>query len=270
MYSLSFVKLYSTNSAIEQISRIERVHSSHFIHRDIKPTNFLIGVGPHRNDVYIIDFGLAKRYRDTTTHLHIPFQKHHSFITGTTSYASLNSHLGAEQSRRDDLEALAYVLIYLLCGSLPWYGAKASTQKQRDKIAQMKLDGFSSLLTEWPNKFHVFLDYTRALHFEEKPDYAYLRQLFHDLRVRERLENDNTFDWCLPRPSLDVDSHQIPGSNTRLDRKTISKDNDTSANGSKRVFVHRLNLKHICFANHDPDRLCSHTRRQHQLGPTLL
>jgi casein kinase I homolog HRR25 len=209
MYSLSFV-VVPTNSAIEQISRIERVHSSHFIHRDIKPTNFLIGVGPHRNDVYIIDFGLAKRYRDTTTHLHIPFQKHHSFITGTTSYASLNSHLGAEQSRRDDLEALAYVLIYLLCGSLPWYGAKASTQKQRDKIAQMKLDGFSSLLTEWPNEFHVFLDYARALRFEEKPDYAYLRRLFHDLRMRERLENDNTFDWCLPRPSLDVDSHQIP------------------------------------------------------------
>src|SRR5258708_32529031 len=79
---------------------------------------------------------------------------------------------------------------------------------------------------------------------------------------RERLENDNTFDWCLPRPSLDVDSHQIPGSNTRIDRKTISKDNDTSANSSKRVVVHCLNLKHICFANHDPDRLRSHAHGQ--------
>src|SRR5882724_1288357 len=163
MYSLSFVKLYSTNSAIEQISCIERVHSSHFIHRDIKPTNFLIGVGPHCNDVYIIDFGLAKKYRDTRTHLHIPYRKHDSILTGTTPYASLNSHQGAEQSRRDDLESLAYVLIYFLCGSLPWYGAKTSTQKQRDKIAQMKLDGLSTLLMGRPSEFHVFLDYARAL-----------------------------------------------------------------------------------------------------------
>ena len=101
----------------------------------------------------------------------------------------------------------------------------------------MKLHGFSSLLTEWPNEFHVFLDYAHALRFEEKPNYAYLRQLFHDLCVHERHENDNTFDWCLPRPSLDVYSHQIPGSNTRLNRKTILKDNDTSGNSSKRVFV---------------------------------
>jgi hypothetical protein len=134
----------------------------------------------------------------------------------------------------------------------------------------MKLNGFSSLLTKWPNEFHVFLNYAHALRFEEKPDYAYLHWLFHDICVCERLENDNTFNWCLPRPSIDVDSHQIPGSNTRLNRKTISKDNDTSANSSKRVLVQHLNLKYICLANHDPDRLRSHTHCQHQLGPPVL
>jgi casein kinase I family protein HRR25 len=193
-------------------------------------------MGPHCNDVYIIDFGLAKKYRDTRTHLHIPYRKHDSILTGTTPYASLNSHQGAEQSRRDDLESLAYVLIYFLCGSLPWYGAKTSTQKQRDKIAQMKLDGLSTLLMGRPSEFCVFLDYTRSLSFEDKPDYAYLRRLFHDLRLREGLQHDDIFDWCLPRTSLDDRSHQTPDISARI-TKTISKDNNTSASCSKRMFV---------------------------------
>ena len=126
-----------------------------------------------------------------------------SILMGTTSYASLNTHLGTEQSRRDNLESLAYFLIYLLSGSLPWYGAKTSTQKQGNRIAQMKRDEFLDLLARWPSKFCVFLDYTHALHFEDKPDYNYLCQLFHDIRMREGFQHDSIFDWCLPRMGLD-------------------------------------------------------------------
>jgi serine/threonine protein kinase len=194
-----------------------------------------MGVNPHCNQLYIIDFGLAKKYRDPRTHIHIPFKMHHSILTGTTSYASLNTHLGAEQSRRDDLESLAYVLVYLLSGSLPWYGAKTSTQKQRNKIAQMKRDEFPDLLTKWPSEFRVFLDYTRALHFEDKPDYTYLRRLFHDLRMREGFQHDSIFDWCLPGTGLDHHGHQTLGSNTRTNR-TALKDTDTGAS-CKRVYV---------------------------------
>ena len=133
-----------------------------------------MGADPHYNQLYIINFSLAKKYRDPRTHIHIPFKMHHSILMGTTSYASLNTHLGTEQSRRDDLESLAYVLIYLLSGSLPWYGAKTSTQKQCNKIAQMKHDEFPDLLARWPSKFCVFLNYNHALHFEDKPNYNYL------------------------------------------------------------------------------------------------
>jgi hypothetical protein len=166
------------------------------------------------------------------THIHIPFRTDHHILTGTTSFASLNSHLGIEQLRRDDLESLAYILIYFLCGSLPWYDAKASTHNQRKKIMQMKVDAIPNLLTGLPNEFGVFLDYTRALASEGKPDYAYLRKLFHDLCICEGHEDDDIFDWCLPMMSLD---DQTPNNHMR---EMLSNDHDAGAVGhSKRVFV---------------------------------
>ena len=136
---------------------------------------------------------------------------------------------------RDDFESLAYVLIYLLSGSLPWYGAKTSTQKQCNKITQMKHDEFPDLLARWPSKFRVFLNYTRVLHFEDKPNYNYLCRLFHDLCMRKGFQYDSIFNWCLPGTSLDHHGHQTLGSNTRTNW-TASKDTDTGAS-CKRVYV---------------------------------
>ena len=187
-----------------QISRIEYIHSRNFIHRDIKPDNFLMGIGKRGNQVNVIDFGLAKKYRDPKTHLHIPYRENKN-LTGTARYTSINTHLGVEQARRDDLESLAYVLMYFLRGSLPWQGLKAATKKQKyDRIMEKKMTTPSDLLCRgFPNEFAIFLNYTRALRFDDKPDYSYLRKLFRDLFVREGYQYDYVFDWSVQRSVQD-------------------------------------------------------------------
>ena len=104
--------------SFQVIERVKQVHKKGIIHRDIKPDNFLMGLGKRNSLVYIIDFGLAKKYRDQKTAKHISYKEGKS-LTGTARYASINAHAGLEQSRRDDLEAIGYVLMYFLRGALP-------------------------------------------------------------------------------------------------------------------------------------------------------
>jgi len=184
--------------ADQLINRMEYVHSKNFLHRDVKPENFLTGLGRRANQVYIIDFGLAKKYRDATNHKHIPYRENKN-LTGTARYASINTHLGIEQSRRDDLESLGYVLMYFLRGSLPWQGLKAGTKKQKyDKISEKKISTSIEVLCEsYPSEFASYFRYCRSLCFEDKPDYAYLKRIFRDLFVRESFQFDYIFDWTL-------------------------------------------------------------------------
>lgn len=116
----------------QMIQRIEYIHSKGYIHRDIKPGNFVIGKGDKSKIIYIIDFGLSKRYIDKNNQKHIPY-KEGKGLTGTARYVSLFTHYGIEQSRRDDIEGIAYNLIYLAKGKLPWQGVKTKIKKKNIK-----------------------------------------------------------------------------------------------------------------------------------------
>ncbi|XP_064617960.1 casein kinase I-like isoform X2 [Liolophura sinensis] len=182
--------------ADQLISRIEYIHSKNFIHRDVKPDNFLMGLGKKGNLVYIIDFGLAKKYRDARTHQHIPYRENKN-LTGTARYASINTHLGIEQSRRDDMESLGYVFMYFLRGSLPWQGLKAATKRQKyERISEKKMSTpIEELCKGFPSEFATYLNFCRSLRFDDKPDYSYLRQLYRNLFHRQGFTYDYVFDW---------------------------------------------------------------------------
>jgi casein kinase 1 len=177
---------------------VQTIHDKNLIYRDIKPDNFLIGRpgSKHANLIHVVDFGMAKQYRDPKTKTHIPYRERKS-LSGTARYMSVNTHLGREQSRRDDLEALGHVFMYFLRGGLPWQGLKAATNKQKyEKIGEKKQSTPVKELCEgFPGEFGQYLQYVRELGFEDAPDYDYLRGLFDTILKKEGNTDDGQYDW---------------------------------------------------------------------------
>eukprot|EP00811_Abedinium_folium_P004437 NODE_14085_length_1129_cov_8.430140.p1 GENE.NODE_14085_length_1129_cov_8.430140~~NODE_14085_length_1129_cov_8.430140.p1 ORF type:complete len:259 (+),score=37.21 NODE_14085_length_1129_cov_8.430140:306-1082(+) len=194
----TFLRRFSLKTVLmladQMLNRVESVHARNFLHRDIKPENFLIGLGTKACQVHMIDFGIAKKYRDPKTKQHIPYRRNKNF-TGTARYASVCTHLGIEQSRRDDLEAIGYMLMYFRRGSLPWQGLKAKFKAEKyDQILKKKM----SMQLESHGVPGEFVRFTKTIGFEDRPDYAYLRLLLKDLFFRGGFEYDLDFDWMSP------------------------------------------------------------------------
>ena len=198
--------------AIQMLERVEFIHKKYIMHRDIKPDNFVIGLDKKSHIIYLLDFGLSKKYRSRRTKKHIPFTKNRK-LTGTARYASINALNGFEQSRRDDLEAIGYVLVYFLKGKLPWQGIPLKKNEDRfKKIYDMKRKISSEeLCKDLDEEFKIYLDYTKLLGFTEEPNYNYLRSLFIKVMKKNDFKYDFVYDWNL-------------NNNKNNDNQTIEKD----------------------------------------------
>ena len=184
--------------AIQILTRIEYIHEKGFLHRDIKPENFVIGLNDKSNLVYLIDYGLSKRYKDKNSGQHIPYRENKQLV-GTVRYASINAHLGIEQSRRDDLEGIGYVLVYFYLGRLPWQNKTDKGKPLTQKITEKKLTTPPELLCKkMPREFSYYFHYCKNLKFEDRPDYNSLKGMFAEL-LSSRMKINNikelVYDW---------------------------------------------------------------------------
>ena len=181
----------STLIALQLISRLISIHDNNYIHRDIKPANVMIGKRHNSKILYLIDFGLSKKFRDPVTKQHTIYREKRQLI-GNFEYSSLNAHLGIEQSRRDDVESLFYLMLKLYKGTLPWDICN------RDSSLYNKLAFISDLTVEkicedCPSQYLDMLKYIRTIQFEERPNYDYLKNLLNELTVQNNLILE--FDW---------------------------------------------------------------------------
>ena len=180
----------------QMINILENIHEKHILHRDIKPENFVMGLNHNSKIVYLIDFGLAKKYRSMSTLIQYPLTMKKKF-TGTARYASINALKGYEHSRRDELESLGYIFIYFLKGKLPWQNIKVKDKEEKfKKILQKKLEISSNeLCSGIPKEFEIFLEYVKNLKYDEQPDYNMLKDLLYKVMKDGNYKNDYIYDW---------------------------------------------------------------------------
>lgn len=186
---------------------IKGVHESGIIHRDIKPDNFVIGFGESHNKIYLIDFGLSTWYINKNTMQHNKYEHKHQF-TGSFRYSSINNHKGIQQSRRDDLESISYMMVYFYKGKLPWQNIPAKDKRDKlkktyEKKRDTKLD---ELCEGCPKEFKQIIKYIRKLGYKETPDYAFIKYMLNKIRKRNKILNDGKYDWDT---NNDTDSSQI-------------------------------------------------------------
>jgi serine/threonine protein kinase len=181
--------------AIQGVERVQHVHSCYYMHRDIKPQNFMFGVADKQTTLYIADFGLAKKYQNGPQGMHVPYREEKPFV-GTACYASLNTHLGVQQSRRDDLESLMYVICYLLQSHLPWQCKHRTREEKHNATRLLKmLTSPEELFKERHHGFTIAFAYVKSIGYDDMPDYAHLKRTFRSIAAESQVTLDLAFEW---------------------------------------------------------------------------
>ena len=207
----------------QMISILQFIHDKHIIHRDIKPDNFVMGLNKKNANLYLLDFGLAKKYRSSRTLVQYPYIKKKK-LTGTARYASIHALEEMEQSRRDDMESVGYLIIYFLRGNLPWQGLKIKSKEDKYKkiLDKKKETSSKDLCINFPDEFREFVEYTRNLDYEEEPAYEKYRNKFYNLICNKRGESfDYVYDWTT---ESDLKKREIPHNDDNEGKATTTKD----------------------------------------------
>ena len=181
---------------IQVLSRLEYIHSKNIIHCDIKPENLLIGK-TDPSTIYLCDFGISQKYRSSKTGKHIKMKKYPKIYVSPI-FCSINSILAYQPSRRDDLESLGYLLIYLVKG-LPWDIRNCYNNNLNESLKKLlyikRNISMETLCKELPMEIYEYMRNVKNLKFEEKPNYTYLNNLFYSILVKLNEECDNNFSW---------------------------------------------------------------------------
>ena len=241
---------------IQCLERLKDLHDKGIIHRDMKPENFVIGRKNKERTIYLIDFGLSKKYINDNN-IHISMKKERNII-GTVRYISMNTHQGFEQSRRDDLESLIYIIIYFIKGELPWQGIKYKTKSEKySKILEIKKKSTikgGELCESIPAEFQTIIDYIIGLEFTEKPNYSMIKNIIEMILAKLNYHNDLQFDWYnleflknLYKPSLIENNEQKKSSNNNNNENKENENkeilNNTKINDKNKLENIEINNK---------------------------
>ena len=194
-------KKYSMKSTLmimsQCIERLKEIHEKGIIHRDMKPENLVIGYKGKEKNIYLIDFGLSRLISTDKKSQNASIIKKEKIVVGTVRYISMNAHLGNEQYKKDDLESLAYIMVYFIKGELPWQNIKAKSRKEKySAIFRIKKNSVPNELCEFlPEEMKTFVNYIINLNNNKKPDYAKLTNLINNLMQKYSYSNDLQFDW---------------------------------------------------------------------------
>ena len=230
--------------AFQMIEVLKYIHSKHIIHRDIKPDNFVLGSDEYNAYLYLVDFGLAKKYRSSKTLKQNPYMKKKK-LTGTARYASIHAMEEMEQSRRDDLEAVSYVIMYFIRGNLPWQGLKLKSNEDRyQKILEKKKEiSTEELCAEYPKVFYEFVKYSKGLKYSEEPKYDELKKNFVNWVVNHEKEKfDYIYDWTteedikkrIEEINITCDNLEENNNNNKVKKDKINKIEEKEDEGSNK------------------------------------